>query len=241
MRSVGGFRIRCRQGRFRPFLFPVTASAPSCGRWWELHPGLGGDFPIPGEAGKAVPILTAPLGRHSSPARGERGAVIPTRAPCFRTNDGDGTASRHGFLQGDVRRGQARPCRAAQSGNGHLGTRPSPARSSCLPAPTETVNSPAGTPRATVAPAVRDSGWLKHQTAPAWIFQSRAWRRKRVRASEPSHPGVSNSLRPLDCSPPQAPLSMGFPRQEYCSGLSFPCPGDLPDPEIEPMPLRLLR
>ena len=32
----------------------------------------------------------------------------------------------------------------------------------------------------------------------------------------------------------QAPLSMGFPRQEYCSGLPFPSPGALPDPEIEP-------
>ena len=32
----------------------------------------------------------------------------------------------------------------------------------------------------------------------------------------------------------QAPLSMGFPRQEYWSGLPFPPPGDLPDPEIEP-------
>jgi len=31
----------------------------------------------------------------------------------------------------------------------------------------------------------------------------------------------------------QAPLSMGFSRQEYWSGLSFPSPGDLPDPEIE--------
>ena len=30
------------------------------------------------------------------------------------------------------------------------------------------------------------------------------------------------------------PLSMGFPRQEYWSGLSFPSPGDLPDPGIEP-------
>ena len=28
----------------------------------------------------------------------------------------------------------------------------------------------------------------------------------------------------------QAPLSMGFPRQEYQSVLSFPSPGDLPDP-----------
>ena len=32
----------------------------------------------------------------------------------------------------------------------------------------------------------------------------------------------------------QAPLSMGFPRQGYWSGLPFPSPGDLPDPGIEP-------
>ena len=33
----------------------------------------------------------------------------------------------------------------------------------------------------------------------------------------------------------QAPLSMGFSRQEYWSELPFPPPVDLPDPEIEPM------
>ena len=32
----------------------------------------------------------------------------------------------------------------------------------------------------------------------------------------------------------EAPLSMGFPRQEYWSGLPFPSPGDLPDPGMEP-------
>ena len=31
----------------------------------------------------------------------------------------------------------------------------------------------------------------------------------------------------------QAPLSMGFPRQEYWRGLPFPTLGDLPNPEIE--------
>ena len=31
----------------------------------------------------------------------------------------------------------------------------------------------------------------------------------------------------------QAPLSMGFPRQEHWSGLPFPSPGDLPDLGIE--------
>ena len=33
----------------------------------------------------------------------------------------------------------------------------------------------------------------------------------------------------------QAPLSMGFFRQEYWRGLSFPPPGDLPNPEMEPV------
>ena len=32
----------------------------------------------------------------------------------------------------------------------------------------------------------------------------------------------------------QTPLSVGFYRQEYWSGLPFPFPGDLPDPGIEP-------
>ena len=32
----------------------------------------------------------------------------------------------------------------------------------------------------------------------------------------------------------QAPLSLGFSRQEYWSGLPFPSAGGLPDPGIEP-------
>ena len=32
-----------------------------------------------------------------------------------------------------------------------------------------------------------------------------------------------------------APLSMGFPRQEYWSSLPFPPSGDLPNPGIEPV------
>ena len=35
----------------------------------------------------------------------------------------------------------------------------------------------------------------------------------------------------------KASLSMGFSRQEYWSGLTFPSPGDLPDPGIELMSL----
>ena len=37
----------------------------------------------------------------------------------------------------------------------------------------------------------------------------------------------------------QAPLSMGFSRQEYWSGLPFPSPGDLPEPGIKPESLAL--
>ena len=38
----------------------------------------------------------------------------------------------------------------------------------------------------------------------------------------------------------QAPLSKGFSRQEYWSGLPFPSSGDLPDPGIKPTSLCLL-
>ena len=42
----------------------------------------------------------------------------------------------------------------------------------------------------------------------------------------------------MPCSPwtvaRRAPLPVGFPRQEYWSGLPFPSPGDLPDPGLEP-------
>ena len=43
---------------------------------------------------------------------------------------------------------------------------------------------------------------------------------------------MSDSCDPMD--PCQAPLSMGFSRQEYWSGLPFPFPEDLPDPGIKP-------
>ena len=45
---------------------------------------------------------------------------------------------------------------------------------------------------------------------------------------------VSDSLWPPWTVARQAPLSMGFSRQEYWSGLSFPPPGDLPDPGVRP-------
>ena len=48
------------------------------------------------------------------------------------------------------------------------------------------------------------------------------------------HSVVSNSAIPWTVAH-QAPLSMGFPRQEYWSGLPFPTPEDLPDPGIKPV------
>ena len=38
----------------------------------------------------------------------------------------------------------------------------------------------------------------------------------------------------------KAPLSMGFPRQGYWSGVPFPSPGDLPNPGTEPSSLALV-
>ena len=45
---------------------------------------------------------------------------------------------------------------------------------------------------------------------------------------------VSDSFGTLWTVAHQAPLSMGFSREEYWSGLPFPPPGNLPDPGIEP-------
>ena len=48
-------------------------------------------------------------------------------------------------------------------------------------------------------------------------------------------PVMSNSATPWTVAH-QASLSKGFPRQEYWSGLLCPPAGNLPDPEIEPVP-----
>ena len=56
---------------------------------------------------------------------------------------------------------------------------------------------------------------------------------------ECKRPNVRWHVR-LFATPPtvahQVPLSMGFPRQEYRSGFSFPTPRNLLDPRIEPIP-----
>ena len=47
---------------------------------------------------------------------------------------------------------------------------------------------------------------------------------------------ISDSLQTISL---QAPLSVGFFRQEYWSGLPFPSPGDLPNAGVEPGSLAL--
>ena len=46
---------------------------------------------------------------------------------------------------------------------------------------------------------------------------------------------LSDSFLTLWTIAHQAPLSMGFSRQEYWSGLPIPSPGDLPNPGMEPV------
>ena len=55
-----------------------------------------------------------------------------------------------------------------------------------------------------------------------------------IRKIERSCSVMSDSLWPPWTVAYQAPLSMGFFRQEYWSGLPFPSPGDHPDPSIKP-------
>ena len=52
-----------------------------------------------------------------------------------------------------------------------------------------------------------------------------------------SHIRLFVSLWIVACQTCQAPLSMGFSRQEYLSGLPCPPLGDLPNPGIKPVSL----
>ena len=54
-----------------------------------------------------------------------------------------------------------------------------------------------------------------------------------------AHSVMSDSVTPWTVAR-QAPLSMGFSRQQYWSGLPFPPPRDLPDTRIEPSSLEAL-
>ena len=63
--------------------------------------------------------------------------------------------------------------------------------------------------------------------------ETRCYLRQIVRESEVAQlcPTLCD---PIDCKAYNTPLSMGFSRQEYWSGLPFSSPEDLPNPGIEP-------
>ena len=55
----------------------------------------------------------------------------------------------------------------------------------------------------------------------------------RVRSESVTHSVMSDAATQWPVVP-QVPLSMGFSRREYWSGLPFPSLGDLPNPRIKP-------
>ena len=59
-----------------------------------------------------------------------------------------------------------------------------------------------------------------------------SYKTARVQAQSLSHVQPFVTPWTIAC---QAPLAMGFSRQEYWSGQPFPSPGDLPDPGIQPV------
>ena len=62
------------------------------------------------------------------------------------------------------------------------------------------------------------------------MFQGKTPERERKKGSAQACP----TLAIPQTAAHRAPLSMGFSRQYYWSGLPFPSPGDLLDPRIEP-------
>ena len=66
-----------------------------------------------------------------------------------------------------------------------------------------------------------------------WVFRTRADLPVRVCVRANSLQSCPTLWDPMTIAL-QVPLSMGFSRQEYWSGLPCPPPGDLPDPGIQP-------
>ena len=68
----------------------------------------------------------------------------------------------------------------------------------------------------------------------AWRAAVHGVTKSRMRLSKLKNKSLSHVqliCDPMDCH--QAPLSMGFSKQEYCRGLPFPSPEYLHDPEIK--------
>ena len=91
----------------------------------------------------------------------------------------------------------------------------------------------------TCAPLQGSSSWLKLEEGgitpvimmPCLLISLIHWISERRRVKRLSRVRLFATPWTVAC---QAPPSMGFSRQEYWSGLSFPSPGDLSNPGIEP-------
>ena len=70
---------------------------------------------------------------------------------------------------------------------------------------------------------IRILEWVAISSSSAWKWKVKVKSLSRVRLFETPWTAAH-----------QGPLSMGFSRQEYWSGVPFPSPGDLPDPGIKP-------
>ena len=85
-----------------------------------------------------------------------------------------------------------------------------------------------------LSPEGRPGGQARREQGHGWLVNS-GWGSRRVRACVLSNFGWVWISVPLWTMARQTPLSMGFSRQGYWSGLPCPSPGDLPDPGIEPV------
>ena len=89
------------------------------------------------------------------------------------------------------------------------------------------------------APVVISLNTVLHVPQSSWcLLRVPRWeggREKRTRFKVRRSGFKPSLLLPPWTAAQQAPQSMGFPRQEYWSGLLFPSPGDLPHPGIKPM------
>ena len=88
-------------------------------------------------------------------------------------------------------------------------------------------------PRATPASSVNSTS-VPHLLIESRLVVKRVCARALKRLLLFSQEVMSNSFATPCTIALQASLSVGFPRQEYRSGLPFPSPGDLSDPGIEP-------
>ena len=87
-----------------------------------------------------------------------------------------------------------------------------------------------------------ESAMCIHKFPLLFLFPSHLGRHRALRkvacAVQQVLSGLVAKLRPTLETPwtvvHQAPLSMGFPRHECWSGVPFPSPGDLLDPEVKP-------